>query len=137
MKKIKLLPFFLLLLFILLVTGGFFAWRQSLPAENGDSVNGAVFGLAAEAPVGIPEDIPIFQPSLIISKNETKQGLQLTLEINYPKNTVANFYKDQLKQFGWQEITTGQYKKYGGKSLEISFTGGETEKTIVIISYNQ
>lgn len=133
MKAKSFLPYITVLATLLLIAGGVYVWRRSLPQTE----NGEVFGISQEEiATDFPVDIPLFEPATVTSKNETKSGIQMTLKTGQPQREVKKFYEEQLAKEGWQKVEEENYKK-GKRTLEVTFTEQEGEGTIIILSYEK
>jgi len=87
-----------ILLSLLLLTGGLYFWNQGLTSSPKTVVNedeGAVSGAETGIPNNFPKDIPLFHPSEVLSSLESQEGIQLTLQTRAPAEEVTKFYEQE------------------------------------------
>lgn len=96
-----------------------------------------------KTPALLPNEIPTFNPSEIISYSKSLQSSQMTLKTSSPLSSVAAFYNQNLASNGWQKKADNrdldsEAMKFtkGNKTLNIRIsTSSDTGETIITLFY--
>lgn len=134
-EKVKrfLIPGFLLLSFLLLVGGFYFHNRSLLFLPQGATPKeeeGAVSGIRSGLPEKFPDDVPLFEPSEILSSLESQERIQVTLQTAAPAERILEFYQQKMAAGGWRLTGRGVANDNG----VLTFLKNERQAQIIITS---
>jgi len=112
-----------------------------LPDELRPQLAGQVIGKQTQ--IEVPEDIPIFEPSEIVTFNQTSRGYQITLKTQTALPKVLSFYLNQIDQRDFRQVTTSTTEETqgmrfvkNGTQLDVSLTWDKTtQETVVTLEY--
>lgn len=101
---------------LFLLLGGVYFRRQGQsvllgPAEN---IGGEVSGTTTE--------LPIYQPSVVVSRSEFKDSREITFETGDALEKVVNFYERELESQGFKR--TGKAQTLGSTFLKFTHPDG-------------
>lgn len=136
--RLKFLTLGVFLLSALLVSGGLYFRSRGLNffKEDASPPGGEVSGASFE--------VPVYQPSTVISRSEFKEALEVTLEAAASLETVFNFYQERLLDQGFiqtfgDETLGSVYAKFSGPddqllelTLEADSASGKTIATLYL-----
>lgn len=101
---------------LLLLGGGLYFRRQSqdLIIKPLEKTGGEVSGTAVE--------MPIYQPSVVISRSELKNSQEITFETGDSLERIINFYRRELTSQGFRE--TDEARTLGSTFLKFAHPDG-------------
>lgn len=108
-----------------------------------DQKSGEEFSIKAEnkIPADFPKDIPVFNPSTVVSSMVMGGMQMLTLETTTPLEEVTNFYKSKLAEGGWQSPFSGSFIQgtlaslYQKENRQLTLSLSTQEgKTMIVLS---
>ena len=133
----------------LLIAGGFYFRQRSLNLtsqtaapevpEEGGKVSGAQTGL----PENFPPDIPLFEPSEILSSRSSQESIQLNLQTDASAARVRKFYQQEMEDLGWKLTGRGTANDNGvltfkkdERGAQIIITSDPTGPTLIVLNTN-
>lgn len=133
-----------LLLVVFFIAGGFYFRRRSLglvPQLTVPEEGGEVSGLQTNLPENFPEDVPLFEPSEILSGLESKERIQVTFQTDASAERVSQFYQQGMSDRGWKLAGRGVSEDSGvltfskdSRYTQLTITPSPEGPTLVILS---
>lgn len=125
-----------LLFSLTLVLGGLYLWRQGLNVFD----EGAVSGVAT--PKKSPAELLTYPGATILSRSQSAETWQVTLETTDSLSRVYGFYENMLLTSDWtkeKEQKTDEgvqlYFSREGQTLEVNLTADLKSKKTIILLY--
>jgi len=131
---------------VLLIVGGFYFRQRGLnlvpqivvPEEEGE-----VSGARTSLPQNFPKDIPLFEPSEILSSLESQERIQATLQTEGSAERVRRFYQQEMEDFGWKLTGRGMANDNGvltfekdQRNTQIVITSDPAGPTLIVLNTN-
>ena len=133
----------------LLIAGGFYFRQRSLNLTSQTAVlevpeeEGEVSGARTTTPESFPRDIPLFEPSELLSSMESKERIQITLQTDGSAERVRRFYQQEMEDLGWKLTGRGMANengvltfKKGERNAQIVITSDPTGPTLIVLNTN-
>lgn len=133
-----------LLLSLFLLAGGLYFHSRSLNLSSQSTViekeEGGVAGVRTDLPQSFPQDIPLFEPSEILSSLESQGRIQITLQTEASAARVLQFYQQEMKDLDWRLTGRGMANDNGvltfiknGRHTQLIITSEPDGPTLIIL----